>query len=443
MLNDFKEFIEKEELFNENHKLLLAVSGGLDSVVLANLVDQLDNSFGIAHCNFKLRGEDSEADEHFVANLADLYRVPFYVTSFNTREYASEKGISIEMAARDLRYDWFEKIRAENEYDYILVAHHLDDVLETFILNLSRGTGIRGLSGIKPMVGKVVRPLLFAQRKELLTYARTYGVRFNYDISNSDQNIRRNKVRHSILPLLEEINPSFRKNLHRTISYLNETKNVFYEQVESVRNKIVIQNGDWVEVSIEALRNLNPISTYLFEILRPFNFKGEVVNDIINALDSPSGTQFFSVSHRLVIDREKLIVTAIEEPVNDVFYIEKDQEIVSEPIDMRISVQRYSEDYKIPNSSNVAVFDFDELSFPLIIRKWKKGEYFKPLGLDGFKKLSDFFIDQKYSIPEKENAWLMASGNKIAWVIGKRIDDRFKLTPDTKLVLRIELLNQN
>ncbi len=441
MLNNFKEFVEREQLFNENHKLLLAVSGGLDSVVLANLVDQLDNSFGIAHCNFKLRGEDSEADEQFVANLADLYRVPFFVTSFNTQEYATEHGISIEMAARDLRYDWFEEIRAHNEYDFILVAHHLDDVLETFILNLSRGTGIRGLSGIKPKVGKVVRPLLFAQRKELLNYARTYGIRYNYDISNSDQNIRRNKVRHSILPLLEEINPSFRRNLHRTISYLNETKNVFLDQIESVQSKVLDKNGDWVEISIAELKQLNPISTYLFEILRPYSFKGEVVNDIIKALDNPSGSQFFSASHRLVVDRENLIVTPIGEPVNEVFYIEKDQEIVSEPIDMKISIHRYSEDYKIPHSPNIAVFDYDELAFPLLIRKWKKGEYFKPLGLDGFKKLSDFFIDQKYSIPEKEDAWLLASGSKIAWIVGKRIDDRFKLTSQTKLVLRIELLN--
>ena len=440
MLEAFKDFIKKEQLFNEEHKLLLAVSGGLDSVVLANLVDQLDNSFGIAHCNFKLRGEDSEEDQRFVANLADLYRVPFFVTSFNTREYAAEQGISIEMAARDLRYDWFEEIRREYDYDYILVAHHLDDVLETFILNLSRGTGIRGLSGIKPKVGKVIRPLLFAQRKELLEYSRTYGIQFNYDISNSDQNIRRNKVRHSILPLLEEINPSFRKNLHRTISYLNETKNVFLDHIESVRDTIVIQNGDWHEISIVELKKLESVSTYLFELLRPFSFKGEVVNDIMKALDNPPGTQFFSATHRLVIDRENLIITPNVTPQNEFFYIEKDQQEVSEPINMRISVERYSADYRIPDSPKVAVFDYDALSFPLIIRKWKKGEYFKPLGLGGFKKLSDFFIDQKYSIPEKENAWLMASGSKIAWVVGKRIDDRFKITSDTELVLRIDLL---
>jgi tRNA(Ile)-lysidine synthase len=435
-----KEFIQSEKLFNDGDRLLLGVSGGVDSVVLAYLVDQLYNEFAIAHCNFNLRGKESDGDEAFVANLADLLRVPFFSVSFHTKEIAAERGVSVEMAARDLRYEWFEQVRRQNQFDYILVAHHLDDVLETFILNLTRGTGIRGLSGIKPKVGNVVRPLLFATRNEIEEYASVFGLACRYDSSNEDQGIRRNKIRHSVIPLLEQLNPSFKRNMHQTIGRLYETERIFMEKIEAVRSDLVEPMGDWSRISIEAVKKLNPIATYLYELLRPFSFNGEVISDIIKAMDKEPGNLFYSSAYRLVVDREYLIITPLADDTSEVFYIEKGTEQLLSPLEMKCSVINYSSDYCISKDKQVAVLDFGKLEFPLTIRKWQKGDYFRPLGLDGFKKISDYFIDQKLSIPEKESTWLLLSGDKVVWVIGRRIDDRFKLTPSTQKIFQIECL---
>lgn len=440
MYGRFLHHIKQEQLFSRTDKLLLGVSGGVDSVVLARLVDKLGNEFALAHCNFNLRGNDSDNDEKFVINLADELGVKCFLSSFQTENFANEKGISIEMAARELRYEWFERIREENNFDWIVVGHHLDDVLETFILNLSRGTGIRGLSGIQPKAGKVVRPLLFASRAEIEQYANENELIWRHDASNDDVMIKRNKVRHQILPLLTELNPSFKQNLQRTIGYLNETKQVFLQKVEEVRQSLVAENEDWITISKEGLMQLDPLSTYLFELLRSYQFNTEVVDEIVKAIDGTSGSCFFSATHRLVIDREELIITALEPTKTELFYLEKTDKFISEPLNLRLTVERYSEEFRIPNSPEVAVFDYDKLRFPLVLRRWKQGEYFKPLGMNGLKKLSDFFIDEKYSIPEKEKAWILASENKVAWIVGKRIDDRFKITADTQLVLRIELI---
>jgi tRNA(Ile)-lysidine synthase len=313
-------------------------------------------------------------------------------------------------------------------------------VLETFMLNLSRGTGIRGLSGIKAKAGKIVRPLLFASRNEIEAYAKENEFDFRHDSSNDDTNIKRNKVRHEILPLLEELNPAFKKNLQHTIHTLKETEAVFLDTIESVKKSIVKKEEGWVKISKDEIQNLNPISTYLFELLREYRFKSDVVNEIIKSINTTSGTQFFSETHRLVVDRTDLIITSIKRVKPELFYIEKGVTFVEAPLRMKITFERYAPDFVIPNSIRVAVFDYDKIRFPLVLRKWHKGEYFKPLGMDGFKKLSDFFVDEKYSIPEKENAWILASDNKVVWIVGKRIDDRFKLSDQTKLVLRIEII---
>jgi tRNA(Ile)-lysidine synthase len=441
MYNRFLKYIKEEELIKPNDKLLLGVSGGVDSVVLSNLIDQLGNQFSVAHCNFNLRGQESDDDEKFVVNLADRLGVKCYLSSFPTSEYASEKGISIEMAARELRYEWFENLREAHGFDWVVVGHHLDDVLETFLLNLSRGTGIRGLSGIKAKAGRVIRPLLFASRREIEHYAKGQEFQFRHDKSNDDTNIKRNKVRHDILPSLESLNPSFKKNLQRTIRYLNETEHVFKNQIEEVRSEIVSEDQTWVKISIEKLKILQPLTIYLYELLRPYHFNSETIEMIIQALDGIPGSKFFSTTHRLVVDREELIITPVELEEKALFYIEKDDRFIYEPLNLRISIERYHGGYRIPNSLDLAVFDYDKLSFPLVLRKWQKGEYFRPLGMAGFKKLSDFFVDEKYSIPEKENVWILASDNKVVWIVGKRIDDRFKLTADTKLVLRIEMID--
>ena len=441
MYGQFLKNIKEEQLFTRTDKLLLGVSGGVDSVVLAKLIERLGNDFAIAHCNFNLRGSDSDEDEKFVMNLAEQLGVKCYLGTFQTGNYAREKGISIEMAARELRYDWFEKVCESNHFDWIVVGHHLDDVLETFILNLSRGTGIRGLSGIKPRAGKVIRPLLFASRAHIEQYALENNIANRHDESNNDTNFKRNKVRHQILPLMQELNPSFKQNLQQTIQYLNETKMVFFQKISEVKAAVVKEDSGWVRLSKTELFKLTPLSIYLFELLRPYQFKSEVVEEIIHSLDGTPGSRFFSASHRLVIDRDELIITPVEPGRTELFYIEKSDQFIAEPVHLKFTIEPYSDDFIIPNSPGLAVFDYHSLTFPLIIRKWKMGEYFKPLGMDGFKKLSDFFIDEKYSIPDKEEAWILTSENKVVWIIGKRIDDRFKLTNSTSEVLRVELIN--
>jgi tRNA(Ile)-lysidine synthase len=437
MYNRFLKYISTENLFGRHDKLLLGISGGVDSVTLLHLVNRLGNEFAIAHCNFNLRGTESDDDEQFVKNLAEENGIKCFVNSFATSDYALEHGISIEMAARKLRYDWFEKIRKQNHFDLIVVGHHLDDVLETFILNLSRGTGIRGLSGIKPKTGYIVRPLLFATRLEIEAYSEENGLAFRFDSSNDDVHIKRNKVRHKILPLLEELNPSFRNNLQRTIQNLNQTEAVFLNKIEEIRLQLVKEEGSWITIDKGKLALLSPVSIYLFELLRPFHFNAVTVENIAELLYGTPGNQFFSATNRLVIDREKLIITPLEAPVQELYYIEKDQEKVFDPIELSVTVEGHNAGYKIPDSKDIAVFDLEKVNFPLVIRKWQQGEYFCPLGMKGLKKLSDFFIDEKFSIPEKENAWVIASDNKIMWIVGHRIDDRFKVTRATKLILKM------
>jgi len=440
MYNRFLKYINEEQLFTHQEKLLLGVSGGIDSVVLAHLTNRIGNDFAIAHCNFNLRGDESDEDEVFVKEITKDYGVKYFSESFPTADFAMEKGISIEMAARELRYNWFEKTRKENGFDKVVVAHHLDDVLETFILNLSRGTGIRGLSGIKPKSGNVLRPMLFATRIEIEEYAQENELDFRFDSSNDDIHFRRNKVRHQILPLLEEMNPSFRGNLHRTIQNLAATENVYLEKIDDVRKQVLKNEGSWITIDKGKISQQQPLSVYLFEMIKPFGFNSTSVEQIADSLYSTPGNQFFSATHRLVIDREKLIITPNEPSNQKLYYIERNQDLVCDPFEMKITIETHLPGYKIPREKQVAVFDLDKINFPLVIRKWQQGEYFRPLGMSDFKKLSDFFIDEKLSIPEKENTWVIASDNKIIWIVGHRIDDRFKITRETSQILRMELM---
>lgn len=440
MYNRFLKYIAEEKLFTHLDKLLVGVSGGIDSVVLTHLINRLGNDFAIAHCNFNLRDAESDGDESFVKEIAESYGVNCYTVSFPTADYSMEKGISIEMAARELRYTWFEKIRKENGFDKIVVAHHLDDVLETFILNLSRGTGIRGLSGIKVISGKVIRPLLIATRAEIEQYAQENELDFRFDSSNDDLHYRRNKVRHQVLPLLEEMNPSFRANLHRTIQNLAVTEKVYLDRIEEIRKLIVKPERNWTTLDKGKLLLQQPFKVYLFEMVKPYGFNAATSDQIADSLNSISGNQFFSPTHRLIVDREKLIITPIEPTNMELYYVERDQDMVYDPFEMKITIETHLPGYKIPRENHIAVFDLDKINFPLVIRKWQQGEYFRPLGMSDFKKVSNYFIDEKFSIPEKENTWVIASDNKILWIVGHRIDDRFKVTKETSEVLRMELI---
>ncbi|MDB4583056.1 tRNA lysidine(34) synthetase TilS [Draconibacterium sp.] len=441
MIDQFIQFVKEKHLFESNQKVLLAVSGGIDSMVLLHLFEKSGFDYGLVHCNFQLRGDESDQDEEFVKKQVLIHGVPSFFETFDTEEHAKLEGISIEMAARELRYEFFEKIRTENNFDFIATAHHLDDLIETFFLNLSRKTGIKGLTGIKEKTGNIVRPLLFADRNEIEKYAKTNYIDFREDSSNNEVVFQRNFLRHKILPLFSELNPSFKKNLLASVENLKDAEQVYTGFLNSEKLLVISDNENKKVINIKALQKTAHPKILLHEILSEFNFNAAVEEEVYNSLSTESGKQFFSKTHRVVKDREKLFISKLEEREEKICYIEKDDIELFEPFNILIE-KLPAKDFRIIKDSNIACINADEIEFPLLIRKWKQGDYFQPLGMTGFKKVSDFFIDQKVSIPEKENTWILCSGKKIVWIMGHRLDNRFKITPQSKHVLKIEIKHE-
>ena len=438
MLDRFLENIKEKQLFEPHQKVLLAVSGGIDSMVLLHLFEKSGFDYGIVHCNFQLRGDESDGDEDFVKRQVLIHGVPSFFKRFDTEEFAQINGISIEMAARDLRYEYFEKIRVENNYDFIATAHHSDDMIETFFLNLTRKTGIKGLTGIKEKSGRIIRPLLFSSRSKIEAFATKNYIDFREDSSNSEVLFQRNFLRHRILPLFTELNPSFKKNILASIDNLKDAEIVYSGYFETEKHKVILVAADSLIINIEKLNKSNHPRMLLFEILAEFNFNTTVVDEIFQSLGADSGKQFFSKTHRLVKDRENLFVSPIEVDGHKIYYIENDDIELFEPFD--IIIEKLSgEGFKIRKERNIACLDLEKIQFPMLIRKWQQGDYFQPLGMTGFKKVSDFFIDEKIPVHEKENTWLLCSGEKIVWIMGHRIDNRFKITHKTRNVLKIEI----
>jgi len=442
MLNQFIEKITTKKLFEPKQKVLLAVSGGIDSMVMLYLFEKSGFDYGIVHCNFQLRGDESDQDEEFVKKQVLIHGVPSFFKRFDTGEYAQINGISIEMAARDLRYDYFETIRVEHHFDFIATAHHSDDLIETFFLNLSRKTGIKGLTGIKDKSGKIIRPLLFASRWEIEKFASGNYIEFREDSTNSEVVYQRNFLRHRILPLFSELNPSFKKNILASIENLKDAEAVYSRFFETEKQKVIENATDSKIIDIEKLRKSEHPKLLLLEILTEFNFNPAVVEEAFQSLESEPGKQFFSKTHRMVKDREKLFVSLIQEKEIKIYYIEHDDLKLIEPFVIKIE-KLAGKDFKIRKEQNIACLDFEKLEFPLLIRKWQQGDYFQPLGMIGFKKVSDFFIDEKIPLHQKENTWVLCSGNKIAWIMGFRIDNRFKIGNKTKKVMKIEIKNLN
>ncbi|MDP4206516.1 MAG: tRNA lysidine(34) synthetase TilS, partial [Bacteroidota bacterium] len=393
----------------------------------------------VAHCNFSLRGAESDGDEQFVCRLAAEHHLPLEQITFGTEGVAKEKGISIEMAARDLRYEWFNKMARKHSCKWIAVAHHRDDNAETFLLNLIRGSGIKGLTGMKPVSGNLIRPLLFASREEIASYAASNLLVHREDSTNTDTKYLRNKIRHEVLPLLETMNPSFRENLEQTIQSLTDVNAVFTNCSEGLIQSVISSKGEDTEVDLKKLKQINGWPALLFEFLRKYEFTPSVVNDIVRTIDGNSGVTFYSPAHVAVRDRERLIICRKTEtvPVQE-YIIREGQEEITEPLSLQLGIFD-AEGYRIPRECSIASFDLDKITFPLVIRKWNKGDVFKPFGMKGFKKISDYFIDQKFSLPEKGRVWLVCSGNEIMWLAGYRTDDRFKITPETKKVFRIKI----
>ncbi|HPF52209.1 MAG TPA: tRNA lysidine(34) synthetase TilS [Draconibacterium sp.] len=438
MLQQFLQNIETKNLISKGQRILLAVSGGIDSMVLLHLFERSEFEYGLVHCNFHLRGDESDGDESFVHEQVEQHGIPSFFKDFDTEEYARVRGISIEMAARELRYEYFEKIRQENGFDLIATAHHQDDLIETFFLNLSRKTGIHGLTGIKEKSEKIIRPLLFASRGEIEQYAKKHFIEYREDSSNNEIVFQRNFVRHKILPLFSELNPAFKKNLLAGIDNLKDAEQVYDYFVEQEKAKILHSENDQILINIDLLKESKFSKTILFEILGEFNFNPVVTEEVFQSLNAGSGKQFYSKTHRLVRDREYLFIAAIKGGEEKLYYIEENDMELFEPLDISIEKLDVS-NFQIIKLSNVACIDAGKVNFPLLIRKWKQGDYFQPIGMQGMKKVSDFFIDQKIPLHEKEDTWLLCSGKKIVWIMGQRLDERFKITSETKQVLKIEL----
>lgn len=445
MLNLFKTYINKEKLFSKTDTILLTVSGGIDSVVMCELFHQAGYKFGIAHCNFQLRGDESEGDENFVEELAEKYGVQFHSVSFDTSAFAKKNKLSIQVAARKLRYDWFEEIRTQFDYSFIATAHHQDDSIETFFINLIRGTGIAGLHGILPKQNNIIRPLLFTNKDQIELFAKKNKLEYREDSSNASDKYVRNKIRHKLIPILKELNPNIHKTIAEDIQRLSDTEKVYKKEIVDKRSKIIKEDKNGIQISIKELKKLNPIEPYLFEFLYPLGFNSATVDEIIESLNGQSGKQFFSATHRLIKDRDFLFLESRDKNQESRLknkgnhFIKKNQtELSNDTLRLNFKTISKSTNYELRTTNSIANIDFDKLEFPLEVRKWKNGDIFYPLGMKGKKKLSDFFIDKKISISEKENIWLLTSKNEIVWVIGLRLDDRFKVTDKTKKIYFVE-----
>lgn len=447
MLKDFKAFIASENLIGTKDKILLAVSGGIDSVVMTDLFHRAGYDFGIAHCNFRLRGQESNDDQFFVYDLAKKYNVPFSTKKFLTKKDAKDNGISIQMAARELRYVWFAELIKKEGYTRVATAHHLDDQAETFFINLLRNTGIAGLHGILPRQGNLIRPLLFTHRDAIEAYANKHKLKYREDSSNAESKYLRNKIRHEIIPLMLELNPAFLESLTETINRLRDIEIIFRESIDVARNKIILKEKKEIHIRIEDLKKLTPLEIYPFEILSPYGFNEAVIRDILHSPDDASGKIFYSSTHRLIKNRDELILDPLPEkkensPKKVEISIAQNRKEIRKPIHLTFKKLIPDKNFTIDFSNDVANLDLHKIEFPLVLRKWRKGNSFHPYGMNKNKKLSDYFIDNKLSVLEKENIWLLCSGSHILWIIGHRIDHRFRITSQTKEVLQVRWLKE-
>ena len=437
MKNNFLHYIHENKLFDTKSKILLAISGGIDSVCLADLLIRSGYNVEFAHCNFKLREEESDQDEIFVSDLANKNKIPFHHISFDTNHYALSNKLSIQMAARELRYEWFEKVRREISADYIAIAHNQNDNIETFFINLINGTGLKGLRAIQNKNNFIVRPLMFASRNQIGEYVKSKSLNFREDSSNKSKKYQRNKVRHDLMPLLKQINPSIENTIADEIEIIKNTYSIFKEQVDRVVKEISCQTDDGIKISKNKLIKLEPIDTYLYEILNVFGFTD--IKSIKNSILSNPGKQFFSKSHRLLIDREFVFIEKIEDDFFNDILINECTLILNSPINISFKI---SSNNQIDKIKDTACFDYEKLVFPLVIRKWKSGDKFIPSGMKGFKKLSDFFIDNKINRLLKEKTLILCSNDDIIWVIGSRIDERYKAKSKTKKMYIANLLDK-
>lgn len=438
-----RSYIENLQLLHPGRPVVVGLSGGADSVALLDVLVRLGYSCIAVHCNFHLRGEESFRDEQYAEAFAHSLKVPFVKTDFDTVEFAAEKHFSIEMAARELRYAWFEQVRSQYDAQAIAVAHHRDDSVETFMLNLMRGSGLRGLTGIRPRNGYVVRPLLAVSRADILNYLESRHLSFVTDSTNLSDAYTRNFIRLNLLPLMEQITPSVKDRIACTADYLADAENIYLYVVEEARRQLWNDN----RLDINGLMKYPAPKTILFELLRPYNFTSVVTRDIFSSLiktsRKTSGKTFYSSTHRLIKDRDFLILSPNKKEEALVYTITSADETLELPVNLSFSMVSMDKDFQVEKNRCTACFDFDKLTFPLTLRRWQKGDWFIPFGMKGRKKLSDYFSDHKFSLADKENCWLLCSGENVIWIVGERTDNRFRLDLTTKNAFVVKFLSKN
>ena len=437
MLTAFTLFCDSNNIAINQSKTILAVSGGVDSVVLAHIFKKLGFNFEIAHCNFGLRGKESDADEKYVKLLAEELQVPFHVKKIDTVSYAQNHGISIQMAARELRYNWFEMLREKTESSYIATAHHKGDIVETMLFNLTKGTGIEGLHGIKAKSGLLIRPLLFASRDEIISFAKRNKLSWREDSSNISTKYSRNKIRHLVVPVLEEINPKAVESIYNTSKRIEEIEIFLKHKIEEVSIKLIEKHEAYFSIDIKLLIQTPSYGYVLSEILKPLGFTFYQSNAISKSLFGLSGKLFYSQTHVVNIDRDKLIVSSIPASLKEI-YIDSDNGSYTLE-NLVISTQTHERaTYQISTDSTILALDKDQLKFPIEIRIWKNGDSFYPLGMKGKKKLSDYMIDVKIPVNLKNQIWVVVSDGKIAGILNHRLDERFKISGKTQRVFEIK-----
>ena len=438
-VNQFIRHIHQQHLFTQKDRLLLAVSGGIDSMALAGLCKKAGFNFGIAHCNFQLRGTASDGDEAFVKARAEKWEVPFFSIRFNTKTFAAENKQSLQEAARVLRYEWFEEIRSGNGFDYLLTAHHANDTVETMLMNFFRGTGINGLTGIKEQNGTIIRPLLFAKRTELEAFLEAEQLDFVQDESNLKSEYTRNFIRNELLPQIAGIYPEVENNLIANVDRFKETARLYQQSVEQYKKKLLVPKGAEVHIPVLLLLKSVAPSTLLFEIIKNYGFGAAQMPEIMRLTESDPGHYIASATHRLIRDRRHLILAPLQSVENARVLVEQTGRFIFKEGILTVK-QLEKQGNAIPREPETAWLNAAEIQFPLVLRPWKTGDYFYPLGMTKKKKISRFLIDKKLSMTQKEAVWVVEMNRKIVWVVGQRVDDRFRITGNTEQVIELRYL---
>jgi tRNA(Ile)-lysidine synthase len=435
MLQKLKNHIQQNFSFLQDKKLLVATSGGLDSMVLVHLFQKLNFNFALAHCNFQLRNLESDEDQKFVTNYSKQHNIPFFTTKFDTKKYSETYKLSTQVAARNLRYDWFNEILIQEKFDYIITAHHADDDVETFLIHISRGTGLEGLTGIPSQNGNIIRPMLPFSRKEIENYASENQLVWREDSSNASDKYVRNKIRHHIVPVFKEINDSFLSSFQNTLEHLNQQQSLADDAVLLVYEKVVSEENQQLKINISALLQYNNYKAYLYQWLHKYGFTAW--NDVYDLIYSQSGKQIFSENYVLLKDREYLLLS------------QKTTDFESVVIHSVTENTNFPLNFSFCNTSNISnqnkniIFvEESKLQFPLTIRKWNSGDYFYPAGMQGKKKVSKYFKDEKFTLFQKQQAFILESNNKIVWIIGHRADERFKPENTNQNIIQITYNNE-